>query len=108
MRKRLAEDLRRAFATAGSRKIQRRPLFVVSLEGHRSTGKTTHRIGRPFEPTSLEVAQLDDDPGFYLFYLDAAGEQLNDTYHDSLARAFAQAEFEFEVRPEEWRSTGSE
>ena len=52
---------------------------------------------------SLEVAQIGDDPGFYLLYRDSAGEPLTDTYHDSLDQAFSQAEFEFEVRPEEWR-----
>lgn len=80
---------------------------------HVPTGKTRHTEGRltseglirgpqlPY-PHGLIVAQLPPDPGFYLLYLDERGNEITDTYHDSLEGALAQAKWEFEVEPEEW------
>jgi len=42
-------------------------------------------------------------------YLDAEGNELTDTFHDTLDGALAQAEFEFGAKPNEWevvRSSG--
>jgi hypothetical protein len=39
-----------------------------------------------------------------LVYKDLLGKELNDTYHESIERAIAQAEFEFGVKPCEWTS----
>jgi len=71
---------------------------------HRPTGKTRHyRSGEECPPPAeLRIVQFSDDPGFYLFYHDATGTELTDTYHESIAEAKAQAEFEFEIKPEEW------
>jgi hypothetical protein len=41
------------------------------------------------------LAKYDDDLGTYLFYCDREWNCLNDTYHENLAAAEAQALFEF-------------
>ena len=52
----------------------------------------------------VRIARYANDPGFYLLYFDANGDEMTDTYHDSIEDAMAQADFEFEVRPDEWES----
>jgi hypothetical protein len=47
--------------------------------------------------------KFHDDSGYYLLYLDETGEELTDTYHDSLEKAFSQAEREFQCKEEEWQ-----
>jgi hypothetical protein len=71
---------------------------------HLPTGKTTHYHGGAVlpAPSSLRIAQYPGDSGYYLLYLDAFGEELTDTYHDDLASAMAQAEWEFGAKPSEW------
>lgn len=83
--------------------------FVVLLEvkladRHRPTGRTRHhRDGALLPPpAALRIAQYPDDPGFYLLYLDAGGEQQTDTWHESLEAAQRQAEFEFGVTSGDW------
>jgi len=53
-------------------------------------------------PAQLRVVQYSGDDGFYLLYCTAAGEELTDTYHDTLESAFAQADWEFGVSAAEW------
>jgi hypothetical protein len=50
----------------------------------------------------LRIVHYDDAEGFYLFYCDAEGIELTDTFHDSVEAAKVQAQFEFNVRPDEW------
>jgi hypothetical protein len=73
-------------------------------DSHRPTGKTRHYRGGEEcpPPAELRIIQFSDDPGFYLLYYDATGEEITDTYHESIDEAKAQAAFEFEVTPEEW------
>ena len=68
------------------------------------TGRTRHFRGGVQLPAPHElcIARFAGDAGVYLLYLDEAGEEMTDTYHDSVARAAAQAEFEFGIRPEDW------
>lgn len=83
-----------------------RPLRHVRLgPQHRPTGKTRHYLGTSElpPPAELRIVQYTEDPGYYLLYFDNQGAELTDTYHDSLAEAMQQAEWEFGVRPEEWR-----
>jgi hypothetical protein len=42
-------------------------------------------------------------PRFYLLYLDAAGDEMTDTWHQTFDDALHHAEFEFSVKPSEWR-----
>jgi hypothetical protein len=79
---------------------------VKLTPSHRVTGKTRHFHGTEELPTpsQLRVAQYRDDPGFYLFYCNDQGNEITDTYHDSLEHALSQAEWEFGVRPDEWQA----
>jgi hypothetical protein len=54
------------------------------------------------KPASLVIAQRDDDPGYYLLYLDEENGEMTDTYHTALDGAFAQANAEFDVVRDEW------
>jgi hypothetical protein len=71
---------------------------------HEGTGRTTHYVGGEIAalPASLAVGSYDDDPGFYLLYYDQGGNELTDTYHDSIEAALEQAEFEFGISSGEW------
>ena len=78
---------------------------------HRPTGNTRHYYGSPLDPdeqvpvpvpTTLRIVQYDGEAAFYLLYLDAAGNELTDTWHQTLDDAKHQAEFEFNVAPDEW------
>jgi hypothetical protein len=81
-------------------------------ENHRPTGRTRHYYGLGSDapevpiPVELRITKYENDAGYYLFYCDDTGRELTDTYHDSLSDAMAQAEWEFEVRPEEWEVGG--
>lgn len=72
---------------------------------HKPTGRTQHFHGTEElpTPTMLKVARYADDEGYYLFYCDDSGEEFTDTYHESLEEALAQAEWEFGVKPSEWK-----
>ena len=76
--------------------------------GHAPTGRTVHRRGEAEipVPAELRIIQAAGESGCYLVHLDAAGAELTDTFHDTLEDALAQAEWEFQVRPGEWRGPG--
>ena len=73
---------------------------------HKPTGKTSHyRNNEKLPvPSSLKIAKFKDDEGFYLLYLDAEGNELTDTHHETLEGALAQATWEFGVKPDEWET----
>ena len=80
---------------------------------HQPTGKTRHYFGRgPDDPNRVEapvpamlrIVRYDDAWGFYLFYCDADGVEFMDTLHETVDAAKGQAEFEFNVKPEEWQT----
>jgi hypothetical protein len=73
-----------------------------------ATNRTRHVVdGEAKEPfAQLAIARYPDDDGYYLFYLDAEGDVVTDTYHDSLAGAVEQADYEYIGLA--WRSTGGE
>jgi hypothetical protein len=48
------------------------------------------------------IAQETGDPGFLLFYLDEAGDLITETYHETLQKAYEQAEWEFRVPVQAW------
>ena len=56
-------------------------------------------------PTELHIVQYEFDAGYYLFYCDESGTEITDTYHESLEKAMAQAEWEFGTKNDEWRNT---
>jgi hypothetical protein len=80
---------------------------VTLKEHHLSPGRTQHSLSdsdgvRPFPPfTSLAITRYGEDPGYYLMHI--CDENLGtDTWHETLEDALHQAEWEFDVRPEEW------
>jgi hypothetical protein len=78
---------------------------IVLEPRHRDTGNTRHVVGgSPMpRPAVLRISRYVDDPGFYLLYLDAAGDDMTDTWYQTLDDAMEQATFEFDVRPHEWQ-----
>ena len=95
--------LRRAFESPDPGIL--RSLYAVSLAGHVATGFTVHRRGAAIlpKPSALAIAQVGSDPGYYLLYLDDEGEEMTDTYHETVDAAFDQAKAEFGVPDTEWR-----
>jgi|tagenome__1003787_1003787.scaffolds.fasta_scaffold19002463_2 hypothetical protein len=79
---------------------------ALDAERHRPTGNTLHVIGdQAMGPAAaLRIVRYDEGPGFYLLYLDAAGEEMTDTWHQTLDDAPHQAEFEFSVASSEWHN----
>lgn len=71
---------------------------------HHPTGKTEHyQSGKLLPaPVFLEIVQYEGDSGFYLLYLSQAQEELTNTYHENLPSAFEQAQWEFQIQPQEW------
>jgi hypothetical protein len=76
----------------------------ISLDGINTTGKTKHYFGNEElpKPVELQIVQYDGDTGYYLFYLNKDGEEMTDTYHDTIEAAFRQAEWEFNIKQDEW------
>jgi len=75
---------------------------------HKPTGKTKHFHGVKELPIPYELRIIrydgnsDGNSNFYLFYCDIHGNELTDTYHETLDSAVAQAEWEFGILPNEW------
>jgi hypothetical protein len=76
----------------------------ISLASKEATGKTKHYAGSDELPVAikLQIAQYEGDDGFYLFYLDESDEVMTDTYHTTIEGAMEQAEWEYNIKPEEW------
>lgn len=75
---------------------------------HVPTGRTRHYVGlTPVPPPkSLQIIRYADSDGMYLIHFDSHGEELTDTFHESLEDAMAQAMWEFSVDPGEWVING--
>ncbi len=86
-------------------------LFQVYLaEHHKPTGNVRAIIRGKTAPVPVElrIAQMEDDPGVYLLHYNNKGEEITDTYHDSVELAMEQAEFEFGVGAQDWRQVDHE
>lgn len=59
-------------------------------------------------PAELRIVQFDGDPGFYLLYIDAEGNEQTDTFHDTVDAAVDQAEFEFVLSACDWENVDVE
>jgi hypothetical protein len=84
----------------------RKTLLRLSLGSalHANTGKVIHRRHGAIvpEPAVLEIIQYSGDAGFYLIHFSADGVELTDTYHDTVAEALEQANYEFGCTREQW------
>lgn len=74
-----------------------RVIRVADIRGATPTGGTRHCVGGQLVEyfAGLAIAQYDSASGVYLFYCDAAWNCVTDTFHDDVADAVDQAEFEF-------------
>ena len=82
-------------------------LYEARLQSkHSATGNTWPYVPGQTTglPSKLCIAQYANDLGYYLFYYDDNDEELNDTYHDTLEGAKAQAKFEFGILDDDWQS----
>jgi hypothetical protein len=91
-----------------------RTLMSVALgPGHLRPGRTRHTIGdakgrRDFPPfVKLEIAQYPGHLECYLFHICEDG-MTADTWHKTVEEALDQAEWEFNVRRNEWKVTVNE
>jgi hypothetical protein len=73
-----------------------RVLQFASLAKSQPTGKTRHVVGgvQVTEFAGLAIARYDSD-GVYLFYCDPSWNVITDTWHEDVAAAIDQANFEF-------------
>ena len=53
-------------------------------------------------PSALQIVQFPESREYYLLYMDADGEEQNDTFHETLESALKQAAFEFGLGAEDW------
>ena len=72
----------------------------------RPTGKTVHSVsGRVVGPArGLAICRATDGHGYFLFYCDSDWEEFMDTWHETLAGAKAQAEFEYDGVSSHWHN----
>jgi hypothetical protein len=83
-----------------------RVLLVPNLDAdNAATGRTVHRAGAETlpAPVRLVIAQYDDQEDYYLIHFDGHGREITDTRHDSIADAMGQADWELQVKPEQWQ-----
>jgi hypothetical protein len=75
-----------------------RVLKVADLAHATPTGQTRHYRDGELQAgfAALALAAYEDESGVYLFYCDEKWNCLNDTQHEDLAAAQAQAQAEFE------------
>lgn len=68
--------------------------------------KTKHMIGGESVQltASLQIVQFEGDDAFYLLRLDVDGNELTDTFHESLQSAYVQADFEYGVQEADWKA----
>ncbi len=73
------------------------------------TGATKHWVGGELMPpaAALAVVQYPSDNGYYLLYLDAAGNEVTDTWHATLDDALLQAEHEYAGIGAAWVEVGT-
>lgn len=77
---------------------------VELKEKHKRTGKTRHYRKSEIlsSPKYLYIVQYEEDEGYYLLHIDGEGNELTDTFHETLNDAFEQAKWEFNIFEAEW------
>jgi hypothetical protein len=69
----------------------------------RVTGNTRHLVAGAEASSLIAWVELEpDDGGYFLLYLDASGQSLTDTWHETVEAAREQARFEFEIDDDDW------
>lgn len=91
----------------------RRPATEVALYRGTLPESLISEVSRQ-RVTAVRISRSDDpdnpnpDKGFYLFSLDENGNELADTWHETVDDAFAQAEYQFGLNPADWTAVGGE
>ena len=100
----IAKGLRDRIERSKGPAPRRTDLYRAAVVPGSATGHTRHSFGGVLlpEPRGLLISRYDDDPGYYLLYLDDRGDIQTDTYHESLDGAFRQAKFEFSLELSDW------
>jgi hypothetical protein len=77
------------------------------------TGATSHFVGGVDEKGGFRAAPApvpawveieESESGWTLLRLDAGGEPITDTWHESLVDAKEQARFEYEIAEHDWQA----
>lgn len=78
--------------------------FVRLDQRHRYTGHCMHNRNGIMQGRAqcLAICQYDGETGFYLFSCDANWSFGSDTFHETLAEAKSQAEFEYNGTSKTW------
>ena len=85
---------------------------ILRAEVKISKGNTKHSIGtiQNGRPVATEILPIplyvciteEEGGGFFLLHFNEAGLSFADTWHESLAAAKGQAQFEFEIGEGDW------
>ncbi len=78
--------------------------YLILSDLHTRTGNTKHwREGQLIETINrLAICNYANGSGYYLFYCDQNWTTLNDSYHETIAEAKKQAEFEYSNTMNSW------
>lgn len=73
---------------------------------HIVTEQTKHFLGKHLlpKPNELSIVRFNNESEVYLYYMDADGNEMTDTLHDSVDDAVKQAKLEFGIEPSEWEN----
>lgn len=69
------------------------------------TGRTRHFVHGAEIPAPEYLKIEPDGEGFLLLRYNQAGEELADTWHESIAAAMSQAQYEYEIVEADWTVT---
>ncbi len=61
----------------------------------------------PVQQYLLDFIIEEEGNGFLLISKTSDGEDIKDTWHPSVEKAVAQAQFQFGIKPEEWQDSAS-
>ena len=76
----------------------------LDQDRHKPTGNTRHYVGGELweGASALRIFRYRDEEGFYLLSVNDDGDEVTDTWHQSLEDAVHQAEFEFDLKARDW------
>lgn len=89
------------------------PLHTCTVIGQAKLDRVAHadspRNGSAWDAATvmLRIVRYANDAGFHLLRLDAAGDELPDTFHQSVEAACAQTALEFRTKPGERRDASA-
>jgi hypothetical protein len=83
-------------------------LFTPIDERHRHTGNCRQSVAGVLQGpvAGIAICQYDGEDGFYLIGCDENWFSVTDTWHQSIAEAMGQAEFEYEGVSATWQRPG--